>query len=133
MKQSNQSVKWDFSYWMDLALNDPEEFESKRTETIYRAIENAPEEARMRLKRLQWRVDMARERSASPMAATLEISRMMWDSFHTLRDCYQELLNSTSHSSTSPSSSVRLVDSEPHDQPVRKKADVIPFPELVEA
>ena len=42
MKQSNQSVKWDFSYWMDLALNDPEEFESKRTETIYRAIENDP-------------------------------------------------------------------------------------------
>jgi hypothetical protein len=135
MKQSNQSVKWDFSYWMDLALNDPEEFESKRMETIYRAIENAPEEARMRLKRLQWRVDMARERSASPMAATLEISRMMWDSFHTLRDRYQELLNSTSHSSTSQTSSIRLVDSEPqyHHQPVRKKADVIPFPELVEA
>jgi hypothetical protein len=29
------------------------------------------------------------------MAATLEISRMMWDSFYTLRDRYQELFSNT--------------------------------------
>jgi hypothetical protein len=93
MKQSTDAVKWDFSYWMDLALNDPEKFESKRAETISRAIQNASEESRLRLERLQWRIDRARERSSSPMAATLEISRMMWDSFHNLRDRYQELFS----------------------------------------
>jgi len=129
MKQSSESVKWDFSYWMDLALNDPEQFESKRMETIYRAIERAPAETRMRLERLQWRVDKARERSASPMAATLEISRMMWDSFHNLRDRYQELLHSTAEGS----SSLRIVKSQPQRQVPQKKAEVIPFPQLAEA
>ncbi|MGD8785369.1 MAG: DUF3135 domain-containing protein [Thioalkalispiraceae bacterium] len=95
MKQSTDAVKWDFSYWMELAMNDPEEFESKRAETINRAIQNASEESRVRLERLQWRIDRARERSSSPMAATLEISRMMWDSFYTLRDRYQELFSNT--------------------------------------
>jgi len=125
MKQDTESAKWDFSYWMDLALNDPEQFESKRAETISRAIENAPLEARLRLERLQWRVDRARERSASPMAATLEISRMMWDSFHTLRERYQELF-----SDVSGDGQTRM--HRPPAVPV-KEADVIPFPQLVEA
>ena len=119
MKQSTDPVKWDFSYWMDLALNDPEQFELERAETIYRAIENAPAEMRIRLKRLQWRVDKARERSASPMAATLEISRMMWDSFHVLRERYQEIFNEGVHDSR-------------RQHPV-KNAQVIAFPQLVEA
>lgn len=124
MNQGTEPVKWDFSYWMDLALNDPEQFESKRAETISRAIENAPAEARLRLERLQWRVDRARERSASPMAATLEISRMMWDSFHTLRDRYQELFNEVSSNGQTRVRRSAI--------PV-KEAEIIPFRQLVEA
>lgn len=93
MKQSTDQVKWDFSYWMELAMNHPDEFESRRAETIKRAIEKAPEDSRLRLERLQWRIDRVRERSSSPMAATLEISRMMWDSFYTLRDRYHDVFN----------------------------------------
>lgn len=131
MKQSTDPVQWDFSYWMELALNDPEQFESERSEAIDKVIEDAPAEMRVRLKRLQWRVDKARERAASPMAATLEISKMMWDSFHTLRGCYQELFNEVSPggrslkggSGTRPSVAAGKA----------RKAKVIPFPQLVEA
>ena len=124
MNRSTEPAKWDFSYWMDLALNDPEQFEAKRAETISRAIENAPVESRLRLQRLQWRVDRARERSASPMAATLEISRMMWDSFYTLRDRYQELFSEVGGT---PVRTQRVV-AEP-----TKSAKVLPFRQLAEA
>ncbi len=127
MKQSTDPAQWDFSYWMELALNDPEQFESQRSEAIYQVIEDAPVEIRIRLKRLQWRIDKARERAASPMAATLEISRMMWDSFHTLRDCYQELSNEVS-----PGRSL-AGRSGTHRPVIARKAKVIPFPQLVEA
>ena len=112
MKQSTDAMKWDFSYWMDLAMNDPEEFESKRAETIRKVIQNASEESRIRLERLQWRIDRTRERSSSPMAATLEISRMMWDSFHNLRDRYQELFSEApmSRRHASPSQSAKVIE-----------------------
>lgn len=123
MNRSTEPAKWDFSYWMDLALNDPEQFETRRAETISKAIERAPAESRLRLERLQWRVDRARERSASPMAATLEISRMMWDSFYTLRERYQELFSEVGNGNTRLHRSAGPV----------KEAKVIPFRQLVEA
>jgi len=82
--------------WMDLAEHDPAKFEAMRTEAINRAIESASERHRIQLQRLQWRVDRIRERAATPMAATLAISEMMWDSFYRLHDSYQDLLGSTS-------------------------------------
>ena len=128
MQQSSEIAKRDFSYWMDLALNDPEKFESKRTETIYQMIQSAPVETRIRLERLQWRVDRMRERSSSPMAATLELSRMMWDSFHTLRDRYQEILHNTS----SAGSSIGAQTKTQYQAAPARKADIIPFPQLAE-
>ena len=76
---------------MDLAKSDPEQFESKRMEAIDRLIESMPEERKIHLRRLQWRVDRVREGAGNPMAATIAISRMMWDAFYNLRDHYQEL------------------------------------------
>lgn len=115
MTQSTEPVKRDFTYWKDLALNDPEQFETRRAETISRAIARAPAESRLRLERLQWRVDRARERSATPMAATLEISRMMWDSFNSLRDSYHQAFTGQ------PGTQGQINKA--------KSASIIPFPE----
>ena len=121
MQQSVDIAERDFSYWVDLALNDPEKFESKRTETISQAIQRAPAGTRIRLERLQWRVDRMRERSSSPMAATLELSRMMWDSFHVLRDRYQEILHNTS--------SIGAQTITPYQAAPVRNAEIIPFPQ----
>lgn len=129
MQQSSDRAERDFSYWMDLALNDPEQFESKRTEAIYQVIQRAPAETRIRLERLQWRVDRMRERSSSPMAATLELSRMMWDSFHALRDHYQEILHNTPSAGSSASSSIGAQTKTQHPTVPVRNAEIIPFPQ----
>ena len=136
MQQSIETEKWDFAYWMDLALNDPEQFESRRSETIDLMIQNAPAASRIRLERLQWRVDRMRERSSSPMAATLELSRMMWDSFHSLRDRYQDVLETASSigssASLSTSPSIGAQRKPQYQATPARTADIIPFPQFAE-
>ena len=82
----------DFETWMTLAKEDPERFEALRLETIDEFIAQVPETKRLQLRRLQWRIDKVRERSVTPLAACVELSRMMWDSFSELRECYKDLL-----------------------------------------
>ena len=60
-------------------------------EAIEEVIESAPAERQLHLRRLQWRIDMTRERAGSPMAATIAISKMMWDAFYNLKQHYEEL------------------------------------------
>lgn len=76
-----QWEKLDWSAATRLAQNDPEAFERCRRHAIEALIDRAPEDHRQRLRCLQWRIDMVRERSANPMAACIGIYRMMWDSF----------------------------------------------------
>jgi len=64
-----------------------------RMQAIDKLIESMPEDRKIHLRRIQWRVDQVRQRSATPMAATIAISRMMWDAFYNLRDHYQEIFN----------------------------------------
>lgn len=82
----------DFDLWMQVAQDDPQRFEAMRQAAIDDFLANVPAERRLHLQRLQWRVDRVRERCATPMAATIAISEMMWDSFHTLRSHYQDIL-----------------------------------------
>lgn len=91
MSELAQVKEWDFDVWMELAQHDPEKFEALRAEAIERVIENVTDDRKIHLRRLQWRIDQVRERAKTPMAATMAISRMMWDSFHDLRDHYQDL------------------------------------------
>lgn len=71
----------DFDEWRILAISDPEGFEAMRRKVLQAAIERAPEKRRQRLQGLQWRIDQVRQRSASPMAACISLSDMMWESF----------------------------------------------------
>jgi hypothetical protein len=70
----------DFDAWAALASNDPQAFEQQRSLVIHRAIQRAPARKRLRLSRLQWRLDRIRETSRTPMAACLRMQAMMWQS-----------------------------------------------------
>ncbi len=80
MQTKSNCESFDFEYWSALAKNNPEAFESMRQKCLDELIAQAPVRARRRMEGLQWQIDLVRERSASPMAACLRISQMMWDS-----------------------------------------------------
>lgn len=86
----------DFEKWVDLANTDPEQFEAMRRAAINEFLDSVSGERRLQLQRLQWRVDRVRERSATPLAATIAISQMMWDAFYHLHDCYQDVFQGKS-------------------------------------
>jgi hypothetical protein len=77
MADSRQPV--DFDEWQLLASSDPEGFEAARRRLLEAAIARAPEKRRQRLQALQWRVDRVRERAATPLAACISLSDMMWE------------------------------------------------------
>lgn len=89
MKQPLSMKPMDFEQWADLAMNNPEQFEIMRQAAINEFLESVSADRRLRLEQLQWRVDRIRERCATPMAATIAISELMWESFYDLHDQYQ--------------------------------------------
>ncbi len=102
----------DFEKWMMLASSEPNSFEQLRQDKISELIESAPEKHQHRLRCLQWRIDQIREKnSASPMAACIAISGLMWDTFGHL----SELLQSQAESGLSAPIPVT-------------QAKIIPFP-----
>ncbi len=101
----------DFDIWMNMAKDDPRQFESMRTEAIDEVIAAVPKDRQIHLRRLQWRIDMTRERAGSPMAATIAISRMMWDAFYNLKEHYEDLYaeGDRSHSAAAPLESAQVI------------------------
>lgn len=73
---------WDINFdeWSALASTDPEAFERLRASLVNQVLDHSPERRQERLRGLQWRIDKVRERSATPLAACIRISGMMWDS-----------------------------------------------------
>ncbi len=67
-----------FEVLVDMARNDPHGLETLRrslTEAVIAAASS--DSTRRRLKGLQFRVDIERQRAATPLAATIRISEMM--------------------------------------------------------
>ncbi len=92
MIQPTRAAMPEFEVWLELAKTDPVQFEALRLATIDDFIAQVPgEDRRLQLRRLQWRIDRVRERASNPMAACIELSRMMWDSFSHLRENYQDM------------------------------------------
>ncbi len=94
-KQIRNNSRLDFDEWMNLAKNDPEEFEAKRLRKIETFFNAVPAERQQRLKGLQWQVDQARKLAHSPMASCIAISTMMLDSVGRLSEHQYELVNIT--------------------------------------
>jgi hypothetical protein len=67
-----------FDVLVDMARNDPHGLETLRRSLTNAVITAAPnEEARRRLRGLQFRIDMERERATTPLAATIRLSELM--------------------------------------------------------
>jgi hypothetical protein len=73
---------FDFDAWAALAQNDPAAFELRRQQAIEALIQAASPAHQRRLRGLQFRIDMERMRSKSPMAACLRLYQMTMDSFY---------------------------------------------------
>jgi hypothetical protein len=87
---------FDFDELAALAKNDPTAFEERRRQMIdglFASIEarNDDPQFLQRLRGLQFRIDMERQRSPTSMRALLRIYSMMWDSFVQMNDLLQRV------------------------------------------
>ena len=79
MEQQASSSDDFFTYWSNLAKNDPERFEQERKDAIEAVIIAAPEHLQRRLRGLQWQIDMERSRASNPLSAAVRLHKMMAD------------------------------------------------------
>jgi hypothetical protein len=91
-KSNERRIIQDFDEWVDLAKNNPEEFEAKRVKKIEAFLSKVPEEKLQRLRGLQWQIDQTRKLARTPMASCIAISNMMWESAHRLKEHHYELV-----------------------------------------
>ena len=103
-------MDFDFDKWAQLARDDPEAFERQREATVRALIATAPPEHRQRLEGLQFRLNMERQRSGTPLGACVRMNTLMWAGFHRLR----KELNAAARGLAAP-------------QPARAGAEVISF------
>jgi hypothetical protein len=109
-------MDFDFHEWADLAKDDPDAFEQKRREAIEAFIARAPDSEQHRLRGLQFRIDMERQRASNPLSACIRINKMMMDQFTTLRGALDELKSEVEgHRASYP-------------RPAPVSAEVLPFP-----
>jgi len=89
-KSEKTQRKFEFDAWVKLSQKDPEAFEAMREAQINKFIDGCDEEKQQRLRCLQWKIDIVRNKSDSPLAACVAISDMMWDSLERLHRVYYE-------------------------------------------
>ncbi len=74
------TYKFDFDHWMALNIESPDKFEIERRKFIVKHIDNFPSNKR-RLEAIQFRVDVERGKSKSPMGACIRLSGLLMDYF----------------------------------------------------
>lgn len=88
MSKQTAASLFNFEQWSELARNDPASFEQLRSRMLDACITQSSASHRDRLRRLQWRIDRLRDQSSNPLAACVEISDLMWTTFHQLGQAY---------------------------------------------
>ncbi len=83
---------FNFDEWAALAKTDPAAFAQHRADVIAAEIASAPLERQPQLRRLQWRIDMERQRCSNPMHACIHLFNKMWDSVYSERGLLNALL-----------------------------------------
>ncbi len=76
-----------------LALNEPDKYETLRQDLINKFIESADERIKPRLLGIQFRVDSMRRLSKSPLGLSVGIYGMMWECFLDLNQNWQEFVD----------------------------------------
>ena len=87
------NTHFDIAEWQRLAQQDPGEFERRRQASITAFIEQAPPEHRVRLRGLQFRIDLERRRAKTPLGAAIRLQSLMWERFGELREALMGLVN----------------------------------------
>ena len=90
---------FDFDHWAALARDDPDRFEELRRDCVDALIERSGPRQRQRLRGIQFRIDMERRRSTSPMGACVRIQSLMWDKVLGPDGFYDRLLSFGGHRS----------------------------------
>ena len=83
---------FNFDEWATLAKTDPTAFAQRRADFIEAVIASAPLERQQQMRRLQWRIDMERQRCSNPMHACIHLFNKMWGSVYSQRGLLNALL-----------------------------------------
>lgn len=75
-----------FDTLLRLAQEDPKQLEVLRIQLAQNTINEAPEYLRPRLRGLQFQIDSKRQLAKTPLAACIQLSAMMHNSFNELCD-----------------------------------------------
>ncbi|MBL4868288.1 MAG: DUF3135 domain-containing protein [Pseudomonadales bacterium] len=118
----------EFDELLRLAEKDPDRLEALRAEMCEQLILDAPVELRRRLRGLQFRIDMERRRSSTPMAACIKISEMMHESFGRLRDALNEAQSIQAGTLTSVSKDIDNNRTKHAEESQAQPADILQFP-----
>ena len=86
-----------FDVMVKMAKEDPKALEVLRQEMVDQLINEAPQQYHRKLRGLQFKIDMERERSKTPMASCIKLSKMMQESFLELRDTLRKAQQSHMH------------------------------------
>ena len=104
---------FNFDEWSALAQSAPEEFESRRSSAIESVISGCTNVRRLR--GLQCRIDLERERARTPLKACVRLSSMMWDSLYECREQLHRL-------------AYARVERAPLPPPPKREAKILAFP-----
>ena len=80
MQDPYTSPSFDFDAWAKLFTDDPQAFEKQRILAIEQLIRQAPAHKQQRLRCLQWKLDQIRQTAPNPLAASVRMNRLLWES-----------------------------------------------------
>lgn len=127
LQHNNQTLNFDFDEWAALYRNDPQAFEQRRQQWCKHLISSAPTGYQRRLNGLLFQIDMEKQRSSNAMDSCLKLSRLMWDSFHHMREELQSLMT-TAHELQSGRKRRRVEKRDTgFDSPFTESAQIIEF------
>ncbi len=85
------SSEFNFEAWKQLHQDNPDSFETMRSQLINDFIQSAPAHYQRRLEGIMFQVNAIRVKSKSPVQSCVEISKMMQNSLGDLRGFIDEL------------------------------------------
>ena len=74
-------LKFSFDEWAELARQDQETFERKRTEFINQVIKNSEPDVQHKLQCIQFKINVERKKSKSAMGSCIRMQSMLMDYF----------------------------------------------------
>lgn len=80
MQDLYTSPSFDFDAWAKLFTENPQAFEKQRTLAIEQLIRLAPTHKQQRLRCLQWKLDQIRHYAPCPLAASIRMNQLLWES-----------------------------------------------------